>query len=92
MRAIRKVQSDCSILDMVSKNSSLIDESHEGYVFDKIERNDGLFQYIVYLHKLKILSRVTLRINIANYNVERFKIYIFNDETTLKRKIRLHIQ
>lgn len=92
MRAIRKVQSDCSILDMVSKNSSLIDESHEGYLFDKIERNDGLFQYIVYLHKLKILSRVTLRIDIENYSVERFKIYIFNDETTLKRKIRLHIQ
>ena len=92
MRAIRKVQSDCSILDMVSKNNSLVDESHEGYLFDKIERNDGLFQYIVYLHKLKILSRVTLRINLENYSVERFKLYIFNDETTLKRKIRLHIQ
>jgi exoribonuclease R len=92
MRAIRKVQSDCSILDMVSKNISLMDESHEGYLFDKIDRNDGLFQYIVYLHKFKILSRVTLRINIENYSIERFKIYIFNDETTLKRKIRLHIQ
>jgi exoribonuclease R len=92
MRAIRKVQSDCSILDMVSRNNSMINESHEGYLFDKIERNDGLFQYIVYLHKLKILSRVTLRIDIENYSVERFKIYIFNDETTLKRKIRLHIQ
>lgn len=92
MRAIRKVQSDCTILDMVTKDHQMLNASHEGYLFDKIRRNDGLFQYIVYLHKLKILSRVTLRLDIENYTLERFKIYIFNDETTLKRKIRLHIQ
>ena len=47
MRAIRKVQNDCTLLDMINKDPSIKETEFEGYVFDKIKRNDGLFQYIV---------------------------------------------
>lgn len=91
MRAIRKVQNDCTILNMVTNKPDMLTKSYEGYVFDKIKRNDGLFQYIVYLHKLKILSRITARNDLNNYECVNFRIFVFNDESSLKRKIRLQI-
>ena len=91
MRAIRKVQNDCTIINMVNNKPDMLINNYEGYVFDKIRRNDGLFQYIVYLHKLKILSRITARNNLENYECINFKIFVFNDETSLRRKIRLQI-
>ena len=91
MRAIRKVQNDCTILNMVTNKPEMLTKSYEGYVFDKIKRNDGLFQYIVYLHKLKILSRITARNDLNNYECVNFRIFVFNDESSLKRKIRLQI-
>ena len=91
MRAIRKVQNDCSILNIVNHNPEILTNVYNGYVFDKIKRNDGLYQYIVYIHKLKILSRVTARNALENYDCVNFKIFVFNDEATLKKKIRLQI-
>jgi len=91
MRAIRKVQNDCSILNIVNNDPQILTNTYEGYVFDKIKRNDGLFQYIVYLHRLKILSRITARNDLENYVCVNFKIFVFNDEVSLKKKIRLQI-
>ena len=54
-------------------------------------RNDGLYQYIVYLVELKTVSRITLRFELEDYNKYKFKVFIFNDEASLKKKIRLHI-
>ena len=47
-----------SIIDI---KINIIDKEYDGYVFDKINRNDGLFQYIVFLPELKLSSRITLR-------------------------------
>ena len=91
MRAIRKVQNDCTLLDLITKDSSIKDKEFEGYVFDKIKRNDGLFQYIVYLHTIKILSRITVRHDLNNYSTASFKVYLLSDENTLKKKIRLQM-
>lgn len=91
MRAIRKIQNECNLLDMCINNPSLCDKKHEGYVFDKIIRNDGLYQYVVYLVELKTVFRITLRYELEDYNKYSFKIFIFNDEDSLKKKLRLHI-
>ena len=91
MRSIRKVQCDCNLLDICFNDKTIMDTIFEGYIFDKIERNDGLYQYMVYLPKLKLSSRITLRDNFINYNKKMFKIYLFEEEQTLKKKIRLNI-
>ena len=91
MRAIRKIQNECNLLDMCINNPLLCDKIHEGYVFDKIIRNDGLYQYVVYLVELKSVFRITLRYELDDYNKYNFKIFIFNDEDSLKKKLRLHI-
>lgn len=92
MRAIRKVQNDCTLLDLITKDPTIKEKEYEGYVFDKIKRNDGLFQYIVYLHTIKVISRITIRNDLNNYDTALFKIYLLSDENSLKKKIRLQIQ
>jgi exoribonuclease R len=91
MRAIRKIQNECSLLEMCCINPVICDNQYDGYVFDKILRSDGLYQYIVYLTELKTVSKITVRQDMAEYSKNKFKIFIFNDESSLKRKIRLHI-
>jgi len=91
MRSIRKVQCDCTLLDLCANNPETMEKEYDGYVFDKINRNDGLYQYIVFLPDLKLSSRITLRDNFENFDNKKFKLYLFNDEESFKRKIRLQL-
>jgi len=91
MRAIRTVQNDCNLLHLCSTNIDVMNKDYDGYIFDKITRNDGLFQYIVYLPEIKMISRVVLREKYENYEKHIFKLYLFNDEEKFKKKIRLQI-
>ena len=91
MRSIRKVQCDCSLLDLCNNNSTIMDKEYDGYLFDKINRNDGLYQYVVFLPELKMSTRITLRENIQAYECKKFKLYLFNNEENFKRKIRLQM-
>jgi exoribonuclease R len=91
MRSIRKVQNDCYLLELFYKNPEVIDREYTGYLFDKLGRNDGLYQYIVYLPEIKMSSRITLRENIENFNDKKFKLYLLNDEANLKQKVRLQL-
>jgi hypothetical protein len=91
MRSIRKIQTDCNLLELCYNNPSVIETEYNGYVFDKISRSDGLFQYIVYLPELKLSSRITTRDDLENFELKKVKLFIFNDESRFKQKIRLHI-
>jgi len=91
MRSIRRVQIDCTLLDLCGNNHDIMEKEYNGYVFDKILRNDGLFQFMVFLPELKLSSRITLRDNIDNFQCKKFKLFLFNDEENFKKKIRLHL-
>jgi exoribonuclease R len=91
MRSIRKVQCDCTLLDLCHNNPNVMEKEYDGYVFDKITRNDGLYQFVVFLPELKLSSRITMRENYDNFDCRKFKLYLFNDEEKFKRKIRLHM-
>jgi exoribonuclease R len=91
MRSIRKVQCDCSLLDLCHNNPEVMEKEYDGYVFDKINRNDGLYQYVVFLPELKMSSRITLRDEFDNFMNKKFKLFLFNDEEKFKRKIRLQL-
>jgi exoribonuclease R len=91
MRAIRKVQNDCSLLDICSNNPEIMDKMYDGYSFDKLERNDGLFQYIVYLPELKLVSRITSRVSMNNFEKQKYKLFLFHNEDRFKKKIRLQL-
>jgi len=91
MRSIRKVQIDCSLLDLCANHPDIMDKEYDGFLFDKLARNDGLYQFIVFLPELKLASRITLRDNFENFNNKKFKLFLFNDEESFKKKIRLHL-
>jgi len=91
MRSIRKVQCDCTLLDLCHTDPSVMEKEYDGYLFDKIFRNDALYQYIVFLPELKLSSRITLRENFENFDCKKFKLYLFNDEEKFKKKIRINL-
>ena len=91
MRAIRRVQCDCSLLNLCFTEPKVLEEVYYGWTFDKLQRHDGLYQYMVYIPKLKINSRLIVRSILENYKKMPFKIYTFTDEMSLKRKIRLQL-
>jgi exoribonuclease R len=90
-RAIKRIQNDCTLLDTCFNNPDILERLHEGYCFDKIVRADGLFQYVVYLHELKLTTRVTIRESLENFEKRHWKLFLFNNEAKSKRKIRLSI-
>lgn len=89
MRAIRKVQIDCTLLDACFNNPDILDGIYDGYCFDKLVRNDGLYQYIVFLPELRLTSKVTIREDLDNYEKRQYKLFAFTDEEKFKKKIRL---
>ena len=89
MRSVRKVQSDCSLLHMYVND--VLSQSYSGCMFDKTKRDDDRFSYMVYIPKLKIVSRITTVDDFENYSMKRFTPHLFMDEAKLKKKMRLQI-
>lgn len=91
MRSIRKLQCDSLLLDRCQHDVRLLEAVYDGYLFDKLTREDGLYQYTVYLPELKLSSRVILRAELNNYTVKMCKLYWFINEDSFKRKIRVQV-
>jgi hypothetical protein len=92
MRSIRRVQNDCSLLKICMDDDKILNTIYDGYIFDKIIRNDALYQYMVYLPELNMVNRFTSRHNKDDLSKQQFKIFVFTDQVSLKRKIRVEIQ
>jgi exoribonuclease R len=90
-RSIRKVQSDCELMTLCVNKPELFDEIHDGIVFDSMVRNNGVVTYMVYLEKLKMLSKVTTNDIFDDHSRHKFKLYYFGDEYNTKKKVRLKL-
>jgi exoribonuclease R len=91
MRAIRKVQNDCNLLDTCYNDPQILEKEYDGYCFDKLTRNDGLYHFIIYLPELRLASRITMRENLEEYEKRKYKLYLFSNEDNFKKKIRLQV-
>lgn len=91
MRSIRKVQNDCNLLNLCNSCPEVLSKIYDGYCFDKITRNDGLYQFIIYLPELKMSSRIIIRENMENYQRCKYNLFLFHDEEKFKKKIRLQL-
>ena len=90
MRSIRKVQNECSLIANIFNNPELVNDEYKGYVFDKTYRG-GIWQYNVYIPKLKWMSKMTSCNNMDNYVASYFRLHIFQDEDNCKRKVRISL-
>lgn len=89
MRSIRKVQNDCALLAMCVTKPEVMERVYTGFVFEAMERNDGLWLYIVYVPELKLSSKFIHYSRMELYSEHKFKIYLFEDKDALKKKIRM---
>jgi exoribonuclease R len=90
-RSIKKVQNDCSLLDMCDKNPGIMEKMYDGYAFDRMKRSDGNFQYMVYLPEMKMVNRIVCRNEIALFEKNKYKMYLFQNEEKFKKKIRIQV-
>jgi exoribonuclease R len=91
MRSIRKIQTDCHILHECFNNQHIMNTIYNGVIFDKMKKNDGSIVYMVYLETLKLLGRIKTYDEYDNYTKHEFKIFLFEDEYHVKKKIRLQL-
>tara|TARA_Y100000816_G_C26103064_1_gene585146 strand:- start:137 stop:1927 length:1791 start_codon:yes stop_codon:yes gene_type:complete len=90
MRSIRKLQNDCQLITLVSSSPEILESSHVGYVFDKIDR-DGILQYTVFIPSIKLVSKLTTTMEMKNYDKYSFKLHLIQDEDNIKRKVRVSV-
>lgn len=91
MRAIRKVQQECDILYLCFNKPELLDQEYNGVLFDKIQKNDESYSYIVYIEELKMLSKFICYDEYNNYSRLKFKLFMFEKESSYKKKIKLQL-
>jgi exoribonuclease R len=82
---IRKTQMDCELLALAEQGFT---NDLSGILFD---RNfvSGKYEYAVYLDEIKRFSRIKLDECIENFTKSQFRIFVFDDEDRLCKKIRL---
>jgi exoribonuclease R len=91
MRSIRKIQTDCALLDRCYSDPFIMNKEYSGILFDKVVRDNLTMGYMVYLKELKMLSRINVSIDVDNFSLHKFKMYLFENEDKTKKKIRLQL-
>ena len=89
MQSIRKLQIDCMLLHQYMNTGNVLDQVHEGMVFDKVLNIGGGFSYMVYIKKYHLLSRFRSDVEIAEHTLGTFRMYLFETEHRTQQKIRL---
>lgn len=91
MRSIRKIQLECELINKCFTDLSIMDNEYEGIIFSKEINSNEKITYMVYLENIKLLSKITTCNDMPNYSKHKFKIYLFEDEYKIRKKIRLQI-
>jgi exoribonuclease R len=91
MRSIRKVQTDCALLDRCFHSPEIMEKEYSGVMFDKMIRDNFILSYMVYLKELKMLCRVNIISDVDNFATRKFKLYLFQNEEKTRKKIRLQL-
>ena len=87
-KEIRKTQTDCELLALTSKNNFSENNEYSGILFDRTLVS-GKYEYAVYIEELKMFSRIKMEQCVENYTKSQFRIFVFEDEDRLCKKIRL---
>jgi len=95
MKSIRKLQNECTLLDMFNNIPEMIEKPLNGIIIDiknktSLNKPNSLV-YVVYIPELKITSKITKQTTkiYELYNEIKCKLYMFPDEYNIKLKVRL---
>ena len=90
MNGIRKIQNKCDVLAKCYDVSA--DVSYDGYIISKsncTKSSTMLYEYTISIPELNIVSYVDSHEDWEIYSKQLFQIHVFEDETTLHRKIKI---
>ena len=98
---IRHVQNECALIHRSHTISNMLDTIYDGYIIDRNIHKHYL-NYVVYIPALKLCKTITMdthnvgqedkyKLNLPMYKAMRFKIYLFNDYASMKKKWLLNI-
>ena len=88
MKAIRKVQNNCSLLHMYMHTNR--GECYTGVIFNKT-RDININKFSVYIPALKMVSTIKTDMDLSNYQMVVVSGHLFTDEDNIMKKIRLQI-
>ena len=86
---IRKTQMDCELLALAERGGS--SREFSGVLFDRNFVN-GKYEYAVYIEEIKMFSRIKTENCIENFTTSQFRIFVFEDENHLCKKIQLQLR
>ena len=90
MKMTKRVQNDCNLLHMCHVDPNILDKTFDGYCFDEKGYQNDLFKYNVYLPELKTTG-IVICTKITQYSKQKFRLFVFNNEEKMKKKIRLQL-
>lgn len=88
-RCIRKTQIDCDMLYRCTAHPAWMQQSHPGVIFNRGLKPDGTYSYMVHLSDLRVLARFTSAEKYDEYQITPFRIFVFEDEDKLNKRIRV---
>ena len=90
-KKIRKVQNQCTLLELITNHPTSLEKKYDGIVFHRKEKGLGMYSYEVTLPELKIFSKIVTSNLLDEYSSHLFQIYVFQDEESFQKKIRLQL-
>ena len=89
MKAIKRVQNDCSLLYLCSSGTINIEEDLSCYVW----RDNDSDNMNIYIPSIKWITNIHVDTDkkYKDYSLQKCKVFVINDEVSLKRKIRIMI-
>ena len=90
MKQIKKAQNDCNSLYLCTTNVELLNDLHDGYIIEK-KQEDTIYNYMVYLYETKMIVKMKYILDLPVYSNHKFKIFVFNDENSLKQKVKVQM-
>lgn len=91
MKETRKIQNNCTILDKIEREPQILHNEYSGVVFDKKNKYQNVFCYMVFIEDLNMLLQLNNTQSLDEYHTYNFKLFIFECEDNIKRKVRLQL-
>ena len=92
MKAIKRVQNDCSLLYLCSSGKIAEGEELDCYVW---HCNDSKDMVNVYIQSIKWITQIDVKRDedkkYKNRSLQKCKIFVINDEVSLKKKVRVMV-
>ena len=90
-KSIRKTQTECELLHKCIIDTTILGKLYDGIILHNFIKPNGKNTYSVYLESLKIIYNITICEILEIHSIYKFKLFLFQDEYNIKKKIRLQL-